>query len=93
MPNFKTLSFGERMKFFNIWAFLFGPFYYFAKGMWKKAISLWAVSVLIIVILQAIFQALGLSDPATYIVAAAIFGSRANIDYYKKIKLGDNNWW
>ncbi len=93
LPNFKTLSFGERIKFINIWAFLFGPFYYFAKGMWKKAISLWAVSVLIIVISQAIFQALGFSDPATYIVVAAIFGSRANIDYYKKIKLGDNNWW
>lgn len=94
MPNAKSLSFGERLKAVpNIWAFLFGPFYYLAKGMWKKAISLFGVSVLVIIILEVICQALGVSDAIINFVAPAIFGSRANIDYYKKIKLGDNNWW
>lgn len=35
--NSGVLSFRERFKImFNIWGFLFGPFYYFAKGMWVK---------------------------------------------------------
>lgn len=97
MPNIKNLPFGERMKvflnMFNIWAFIFCPFYYFAKGMWKKAISLFGVSILIIVILEAICQAIGFSDSITEIVGPTIFGSRATFDYYKKVKLGDNNWW
>lgn len=94
LPNAKNLLFGERMKVvFNIWGFLFGPFYYFAKGMWKKAISLFGLSVLIIVILEVICKEFGISNVITNFVAGAIFATRANIDYYKKVKLGDNNWW
>lgn len=94
MPNIKNLPFGERMKIvFNIWAFLFGPIYYLVKGIWKKAISLFAVSVLIIVILELICKEIGISSTITNFVAGAIFATRANIDYYKKIKLGDNGWW
>ena len=94
LQNVKNLPFGERVKVvFNFWAFLFGPFYYLAKGMWKKAISLFGVSVLIIVILAAICEAMGISDAITSFVASAIFATRANIDFYKKVKLGDNGWW
>jgi hypothetical protein len=94
LPNVKKLPFGERMKVgFNIWGFLFGPFYYLAKGMWKKAISLFGISVLIIFVLEIICQAIGISDKITNFVSAAIFASRANIDFYKKVKLGDNGWW
>lgn len=94
MPNIKNLPFGERMKIvFNIWAFLFGPIYYLVKGIWKKAISLFGVSVLIIVILELICKEIGISGTITNFVAGAIFATRANIDYYKKIKLGDDGWW
>jgi len=55
LPNAKNLSFGERMKVVsNVWGFLFGPFYYLVKGMWKKAVSLLGISILIIVVLEAI---------------------------------------
>lgn len=94
LPNAKNLPLGERMKVvFNVWGFLFGPFYYLAKGMWKKAISLLGISVLIIVVLTAICQAMGISDAITNFVAGAIFATRANIDFYKKVKLGENGWW
>jgi hypothetical protein len=37
LKNFQSLSFGERMRVgMNFLAFLFGPFYYAAKGMWRK---------------------------------------------------------
>lgn len=94
LPNAKNLSFGERMKVVsNVWGFLFGPFYYLVKGMWKKAVSLLGISILIIVVLEAICQAMGISDRITNFVAGAIFATRANIDFYKKVKLGDNGWW
>jgi uncharacterized membrane protein YvbJ len=93
-PNLKNLPFGERRKIvFNIWGFLFGPLYYLAKGMWKKAISLFGICILIIVALEAICQVIGISDKITNFVAAAVFASRATIDYYKKVKLNDNGWW
>lgn len=37
LPLIRTLSFKERLKMFNVMGFFFGPFYYFVKGMWKKA--------------------------------------------------------
>jgi hypothetical protein len=48
---------------------------------------------LIIVVLEAVCSAIGISDKITNFVAAAVFGTRATIDYYKKVKLNDNGWW
>lgn len=94
LPKIKSLPLGERMKIgFNIWGFLFGPIYYLTKGMWRKAISLMAVALLIIVVLEVVCGAIGISSAITNFVAAAIFSSRATIDYYKKVKLNDNGWW
>jgi hypothetical protein len=94
MPNLKNLAFGERRKvIFNFWGFLFGPFFYLAKGMWKKALSLCGVAILIIVVLEAICRAMGVSDSITNFVGGAIFATRATVDYYKKVKLQDNGWW
>jgi uncharacterized membrane protein YvbJ len=94
LPKIRELVFGERFKvIFNVWAFLFGPFYYFAKGMWKKAIVLFAMCMVGIVILSLICEAVGISDAITTFIAPAIFARRANIDFYKKIVLGDNGWW
>jgi len=96
MPQHKALSTGERMKIsFNVLAFLFGPFYYLAKGMWKKAITLFVVSVAIVVILEIALEMTGLGrfgKALTYGVAA-VYAVRANIDYYKKMVLGQNGWW
>ena len=90
----RDLSFGERTKVvFNAWGFLLGPFYYLAKGMWKKAIVLFALCVAAIVVLSMLLKAMGISDAITYYIAPTIFALRANIDYYKKVVLGDNGWW
>lgn len=90
----RELPFSERTKVaFNGWGFLFGPFYYLAKGMWKKAITLTGLSIAIVLILSMVLTAMGFSDKITLFVGAAIFGSRTNIDYYKKVVLGDDSWW
>jgi hypothetical protein len=94
MPGIKSLPVSERIKVsFNVWGFLFGPIYYFAKGMWKKSLPLLGIAIVLVVILEAIFRKFGFPESLTNFVASAIFAARANIDYYKKIKLDDDGWW
>lgn len=94
LQKVRELGFVERRKlFFNIWGFLFGPFYYLAKGMWKKAIILTALAIAAVVVLELVLEAMGVGSKITNFVAPAIFSTRANIDYYKKIVLDDNEWW
>jgi len=96
LPHLKSLPASERRKAsFNVLAFLFGPFYYAAKGMWKRGMALFAVCVLAVVILSLILEYFGygsLSRSLGYGVSA-IFAVRANIDYYKKMVIKDTGWW
>ena len=71
----------------NIWAFLFGPFYYFAKGMWRRGLSLCAIGLL----LSKLIDNLGF-HAASMTSASALFMLRANMDYYRKVVLNDNGW-
>lgn len=95
-PNLKALSSGERFKIgFNILAFLFGPLYYLAKGMWKKALSIFGACIVAILVIGFALDLVGLTKMANALGygAAAIFAVRANIDYYKKMVLGESGWW
>lgn len=94
MPNKKNLSFGEILKIrFNIFGFIGGAIYYLYKGMWRKGISLAVVSWVAFFVLDAFHRATGLGGITSLFVYNIIFGSMANIDYYKKIKLSENGWW
>jgi hypothetical protein len=96
LPDFGQLPMGERMKMhFNILAGLFGPFYYIGKGMWRKGMALFALCFSAILVLGAVLDMLGyggISKGLGY-GAAAVYAVRANLDYYKKMVLGDNGWW
>ena len=97
MPNFKKLSKSDRRKAysFNFLAFLFGPLYYIAKGMWKRGIALFALLVVVVIVLGFALDFFGferVSNALGYGVSA-VFAIRANIDFYKKMVLGDNGWW
>jgi hypothetical protein len=81
---------------FNVFAFFLGPLYYLAKGMWRKAFSLFglvfAVSIGfdIILVLTHLPPGLGL---LIGIGSAVFYALRANSDYYRKKVLNDNGWW
>jgi hypothetical protein len=96
LPKFRELKMGERMKVnFNVLAFLFGPIYYAVKGMWKKGLALFAASLVAVILLATVCELLGygtLGNALGYGVAA-LFATRANIDYYKKVVLHENGWW
>ena len=97
MSNLKNLPKEQQKSFvsLNILAFLFGPFYYLAKGMWKKAISLFTVCFAVIFLLEIVLIMAGFGGLAKALGygGAAVFGVRANIDYYKKMVMNDNGWW
>lgn len=97
MANLKTMPKEERKGAFqfNILAFLFGPFYYLAKGMWKKGLSLFLICLSAVIALEVILVMIGFPQlgKALGYGVAAVFAMRANIDYYKKMVLDENGWW
>jgi hypothetical protein len=86
LPKFKSVPYNERTTIgFSIPGFLFGPFYYLAKGMWRKAITYCVGGVSIVVVISLVMDMFGFKDVERYLgyVIAAAFSMRANIDYYK----------
>jgi hypothetical protein len=97
MPKFKQLPAEERRKAFsfNFLAFLFGPIYYAIKGMWKKGLALFLLCAVVVISLASGLEYLGYGKFANALGygISAVFATRANIDYYKKMLLNDNGWW
>lgn len=97
LPNWKHMSRAQRRPtvHFNILAFLFGPIYYLAKAMWRKAITLFLACFTVVFVLAMAMELTGFGRYAGALGygAAAVFAVRANIDYYKKMVLGDDGWW
>jgi hypothetical protein len=97
LPHVKTMSKEERKDLspFNILAFLFGPFYYLAKGMWKKALAMGGACIAAVLVFQMVMLMLGLESlaRASGFAVGAVFAVRANLDFYKKMVLGDDSWW
>lgn len=85
-------GFDQLLKVFNVWAFLFGVFYYLIKGMWKKALSLFGASLVLITILAL----LGANDQLLLLFQffiAGIVGGFAYYDLYRKLVLKEDFWW
>lgn len=85
----------KALAFFNILGFLFGPIYYFSKGMWKKGLTLFVLVFVCLLIFDVVMVLVGFGqyrNVANY-AGPAVFAIRANFDYYKKMVLGDNGWW
>jgi hypothetical protein len=94
-PEAKQLTGKEkRLITSNLWAFVFGPFYYLYLGMWRKAITLSLVALVIDLILGMAGDALNVPvDNFLWIVSAIMFKQCANVDYYRKTVLTRREWW
>lgn len=97
LPHFKQLPRAERQKAMrlNFLAFFFGPIYYASKGMWKRGLVYFGLGAVVIVLAALILEHFGFGAIARslHFGLAAIFGMRANLDFYKKTVEGDNGWW
>lgn len=90
LNNFKNMSISQKIPVvFNIWAFLLTIFYYLGVGLPKKAITYFLISLLMITVIENLSPEL---TPFTILIPSIIFGTRANLDLYKKFKLGQNDW-
>lgn len=91
LPNYKSLSFGERLKAnFNALAFLLGPIYFVAKGLWRQGVLYLVLAIAFVVL----FEAAGLGKYGNGIGYgfAAIYAMRANVSYYRKVVLAEVSW-
>ncbi|MGH8617046.1 MAG: DUF2628 domain-containing protein [Burkholderiales bacterium] len=97
LPDIKMLTKEERkgISMFNIVAFLFGPFYYLFKGMWRKGLTLFTLTLIGILVLDFVLELAGFGKYAksTSFAAGAVYAVLANRDYYAKMVLGQNGWW
>ncbi|MGX9671307.1 DUF2628 domain-containing protein [Mycobacterium sp. HM-7] len=89
---YKTLTFLERVKLTsNILAFLFGPIYFFVKGMWRKGLTLFGIFVAVEVVLVV----LNVSDTLVRAIGfglAAMAMTTANYAYYLHVVRGSQSW-
>jgi hypothetical protein len=97
LPDMKTMDPADRkaLAMFNFLGFLFGPFYYLAKGMWKKALAMGAAAFTATILFQLAMAMMGMEvlARASGFAVAALFAVRANIDYYKMMVQDDHGWW
>ncbi|GMQ72766.1 DUF2628 domain-containing protein [Tetragenococcus halophilus] len=81
----------HKRSFFNIWAAIFGPFYYIYKGLWKKGLLLNSLLVIIIsvarfFIMVEIMNILGL------VLQLVVFGLLGSIDVRRKEQNNATMW-
>lgn len=90
---YQKLSSMDKLKIsFNFWAFFFGPIYYVILGMWKKAISLTAVTVACLVVIGLLIN-IDSAPVENYLslIPGIIFGVMANISFFLH-KKGSTSW-
>lgn len=97
MPQSIELTLAERATVrFNLLAFVLGPVYYAAMGMWKKGVSLAVLAALLVLLARALLGAAGLAHTGlgamAYLIAPLLYASRANIDYFTRVVLHDDGW-
>lgn len=97
MPQSIELTLAERATVrFNLLAFVLGPVYYAAMGMWKKGVSLAVLAVLLVLLARALLDAAGLAHTGlgtmVYLIAPLLYAARANIDYFTRVVLHDDGW-
>ncbi|SFT91678.1 DUF2628 domain-containing protein [Halomonas saccharevitans] len=94
-PEYKALGFRDKQRItFNLWAFVFGPLYYFVKKMWGKGLLIIALTWLLATALTLFEVAVGFSLPGVvyWIPSAVICAQFANHDYYRKVTKHETAW-
>ena len=82
----------------NLPAFALGPLYYAVKGMWRKGFTLLALCLVCLFLVDVIYWLASggrnhIGSVAAFCGAGAVFGLRANSDFYKKVVHHKNGWW
>lgn len=76
---------------FNIWAFLFGIFYYLSKGMWKRGLTIIGIGIVMSMVMTVLFGDEA-GNLASFVVYSLLFATYASFDYYRTMVLGEDFW-
>lgn len=95
LPYYEKLSLRERRKLDNWWAFFFSIIYYLIKGMWRKAIVLFAIQLVLVLFVSFLvpFAYQELSFKIVCAIVPIIACCNANYDLYRKYVLKQTYWW
>ncbi|BCI51621.1 hypothetical protein NIIDNTM18_08990 [Mycolicibacterium litorale] len=90
--GYRRLPLGEKMRLtVNIWGFLFGPIYFFVKGMWRKGLALLALAVALAAVVFSL-DAPELLDRVASLIVPALAMTTANYAYYLHVVRGRRSW-
>ncbi|WP_162618028.1 DUF2628 domain-containing protein [Shewanella halifaxensis] len=77
---------------FNLAAFLFGPIYYFIKGMWIKGAYLLGALFVFYGFISLAAESGGKLSTGAFLGPNFLIMTFANKDYYRHVKYGDKIW-
>jgi hypothetical protein len=89
VPEYDVQTYQFRITMMSFWALIFVVFYYLAKGMYKKAGSLFALSLVCSIpgcFIDPMFSGLGL-------IPAILAAYSAYSDLYRTYVLKEDFWW
>jgi hypothetical protein len=95
LPELKSLDRSDRFKIKMNWlAFVFGPVYFLAMGMWRQVVSYLTLMVLYYHTAEILMlNVLGIAEvPFPFISYCLVWGMLANRSYYKRQVLGKKIW-
>lgn len=88
----RELPFGKRMVINqNYFAFLFSPFYFFVKGMWRKGITLLGAA-LVLAVAAAMLPIPEMAARGLSMVVPALAMTSANYAYFLHVTTGSTSW-
>ncbi|ACX89150.1 DUF2628 domain-containing protein [Pectobacterium parmentieri] len=94
----KNLSFFEKIRInFNFIAFFFGLIYFFVLGLWRKNLTLFAITIAIGIIVNFIQIIFDVTIPENMdtpigLALSVMWGSTANYAYYLKETRNSKSW-
>jgi len=89
---YRAMEFLPRLRLnSNILALLFGPLYFFVKGMWRKGLTLLLVGFVAINVLISFGVRPGLVQALGFAVSAAAMLT-ANYAFYLQVRRGSTSW-
>lgn len=97
LPSLADLDPKDQLKVkWNPLAVVLWPFYYFYLGMWKKGLLAVILALLAVWIAAILLKGFGLGilTKPLFILPGIYFGRYANVDYYRRMVLGeeDGEW-
>lgn len=87
---YKELPFGQKLKVnFNFFALFFGCIYLFILGMWRKALTIIGITVVLMLVLMFLPDAIGRGVGIAWQLLIAL---TTNYNYYREKRQGDTSW-